>query len=48
MRIFSSAENCLRVTRRKSRTNRSDGISAGLDLDLILHHIADLDETEFL
>ena len=32
MRIFSSAEYCLRVTRRMSRTSFSDGVSDVLDL----------------
>ena len=35
MRIFSSAEYCLRVARRMSRTSRSDGVSGVLDLCLM-------------
>src|SRR5271168_3879869 len=48
MRIFSSAEYCLRVARRMSRTSRSDGVSGVLDLGLMLHSSGGHDEPETL
>ena len=45
MRIFSSAEYCLRVARRISRTSRSDGV---LDLGLMLHSSGGYDEPKIL
>ena len=40
MRIFSSALYCLRVTRRVSRTSRSDGVSARPGFDFIVHSLS--------
>src|SRR5947208_6450100 len=48
MRIFSSAEYCLRVARRMSRTSRSDGVSGVLDFGLMLHSSGGHDEPEIL
>ena len=48
MRIFSSAEYCLRVARRISRTSRSDGVSGVLDLGLMLHSSGGYDEPKIL
>jgi hypothetical protein len=48
MRIFSSAEYCLRVARRMSRTSRSEGVSGVLNLGLMLHSSGGDDELEIL
>ena len=48
MRIFSSAEYCLRVALRISRTSRSDDVSGVLDFCLMVHSSGGDDEPKIL